>query len=140
MSTPRRGELWGVVGPRRHKRLALVTARHDDLATIMLVHPYGECATHHDAGFAAGAVMPYALWVQTDVRGVVFTQQCVERFATFDVVQYGHVCNVAGGGVDGDGMVLVDDRDPRWAFKLAEGEIVRTLCADATLAALDGTW
>ena len=125
------------------RRIALViaTGEFDGAATVMLAHSCSEMATSADAVIGtAGSGIPYHVVVQTDLGGCVWKSQIgplIGRIGPASVQAavsrgHDHISEDAATG-----LPLTSTADGRWAFKAAEGRVLRGLSADATATLLD---
>ena len=130
-------------------RVALVACAgtSEETAQICLVHTAAEFATDRDAVVAADAASaPYVVVVQTDLRGVVWTSQLGRCVGRLDDRAFGAVQSVAdrAAGCEASahdervwcGSEMFGPLDGRWAFKAAEGDVLRCLVGDCTEALL----
>ncbi len=113
-----------------------------EVAEVMLAHTYPELATSHDLVLRAKATgLPYAVVLQTDVRGLVWLTQVDRLVGTLCDEALHQLNDVAQGELLGEaetGVQLAGAMDHRWAFKVAEGEAMAMLAADCTDARIDG--
>ncbi len=135
-------------GTATQARLGLVLSVDSarDFAEVMLVHTASELACETDAIITSEmASPPYAVVIETDVRGVVWTWQLggiVGHLHEDVLVSLGPIAaqtlaeNQAGVALV-RGISLAGPADPRWSFKKAEGETLRLLGRDCTEALLD---
>lgn len=135
-------------GTATEPRLALVLSVDSarDFAEVMLVHTATELACETDAIVSSEiASPPYAVVIETDVRGVVWTWQLggvVGHLYEDVLVSLGPIAaqtlaeNLAGGALV-RGTSIAGPADPRWSFKKAEGKALRLLARDCTEALLD---
>lgn len=147
----RRGDLRLIVPPydtTGESRLGLVLNVDATLqfVEIALVHPYPELATSMD-GVVPGALActPYAIVVQTDLRGVVWTPVQVSRLvgklsdesleAISGLVETGDPESPSGIRI---GTRLGGNHDRRWTFKGAEGKALDLLTSDCSGEVIDG--
>ena len=126
-----------------HRRIALViaTGEFDGVATVLLAHSCPEMATSADAVIGtAGRGIPYLVVVQTDLGGCVWESQIGRRVGHIDPASVQAAISCTYGDITKDvttGPPLTGVADRRWAFKAAEGRVLRGLTADATAALLD---
>jgi len=140
----------GVAGSDAEPRLVLVLSVDSrlDFAEVLLVHTAVEMACDVDAIVpVAVSGAPYAVVVETDLRGAVWTLQLSPEVGHLDetvitALAPGHEVSTAGpaSGVS-HGIRLAGPVDPRWGFKADEGAAFRSLTRDCTDALLDeGEW
>ena len=139
-----------VVEPPRHlpgsRRLALILRIEaaQNFAEILPVHSSRDLACHLDGILdRASGCAPYDLVLQTDLRGVIWTNQIVRRVGHLTdpiLRELGRVPSdpLADHGALPVGVRLAGPADRRWAFKAAEGASLRHLSHDCTVALLDG--
>jgi hypothetical protein len=110
----------------------------------MLIHPYLELATDADLIVKqSDSSLPYALVVQSDVRGVAWAVQVGERIGSLtddDLLDLADI--VLGGeskrGSGARGHRLAGIVDPRWTFKVLEGEVLSEISGDCPEELLAG--
>ena len=140
----------GLAGSVAAPRLVLVLSVDSrlDFAEVLLAHTAAEMACDVDAIVPiAGSGAPYAVVIETDLRGAVWTLQLSPAVGHLDETV---ITALAPGGEDSTagpsigvsrGVRLAGPVDPRWGFKAGEGAAFRSLTGDCTDALLDeGEW
>lgn len=124
-------------------RLGLVLATHlsdRPYVEIALVHTYLDQSTSIDAVVPSEVTgCPYALVVETDLRGVVWADQVSKLTGEIGIMEFGAMVEL----LDGDGhpeqsygitvgTPLRGVSDQRWGFKVEEGDALDRLTSDCT--------
>lgn len=128
------------------ERMVLVVRVDTDqeFTEVMLVHPYVELGTSLDLVVTPEhSTTPYRTVIQTDTRAVVWTYQLDTLMGEFDPAALEALGDVATGRTVHraglySGPPLRGPLDPRWEFKAQEGEAIRSLALDCTIALLNG--
>ena len=117
-----------------------------EFSEVMLVHPYLELATSLDLVVTPEfSTIPYSIVVETDTRAVVWTYQLEHLIGQLDSDALGTVGEVAyGQPLSRKGLCsatpLRGPLEPRWDFKIREGDVIRSMAADCTSTLLaDGS-
>jgi hypothetical protein len=113
-----------------------------EAAEVMLGHPDFELATDHDVVLPRGDTdIPYSMVFQTDIRGMVWLTQVGPLVGNTDPEVLEQIGNLALGNPVASntdvGLPLSGAIDPRWAFKVSEGEAMAALASDCTGALID---
>jgi hypothetical protein len=150
-----RGDVRVLQPPSRERwtdpRLCLVVGADPtgEFADVVLIHSATELTTSID-GVVPSSVSgaPYALVVQTDLRGAVWTFQLGRRVGHLDERALDALSSIALGShaPEGDrtdselwsGSPLTGESDRRWAFKADEGDVFHSLTGDCTAVLIDG--
>ncbi len=149
--TLHRGDIRIIVPPNNvgEARLGLVLRVDSALqfTEVALIHPYTELATSKDGVVPLTLTnTPYDIVVQTDLRGVVWTEMQVSNLIGYlsnetleemsDLVESGESESPTGIQI---GTPLNGYQDRRWSFKASEGEALDLLTSDCTNKVLDET-
>ncbi len=135
-------------------RIGLVLAVDPDneFADVLLVHTASELACDTDGVVPrAASSAPFDIVVETDLRAVVWTWQLSASIGSLDDRALDAIASIAARSREdadtsagptrlGDvypGLRLAGPSDQRWAFKEAEGDVLRSLSEDCTTALLD---
>jgi len=111
-------------------------------AQVVLVHGFPEFATEFDLILRSGNIaMPFDIVVQTDLRSVVLLPS-IGRFvgAVEEPLVEAAIQGSGSLGLESKaswGPGLLGPLDARWDFKIAEGEVMRSIASPAVLALLD---
>ena len=132
------------------RRLCLVVGVDPtgEFAEVVLLHSAPELATSVDGvvpSSTSGA--PYDAVVQTDLRGVAWTFQVDRLVGRLDESSLEALSSIALGNPASErargneiwsGSALTGESDRRWAFKVDEGSVFRTLTRECTAVLIDG--
>ena len=123
------------------ERLVLVLMVNSETNTsqITLVHGYPEFATEYDVVVKPGITgLPYALVIQTDLRGVVSTIELGKSIATVPEKLVDACFQGSDYFIEDEaefvGPPLLGPLDARWDFKIEEGDTIRELSSAAIYA------